>query len=126
MTKIFYISVFLISILMATWWQFSAKNQATTDVGADQNILINRPQGMAPVTLESQKLPSEVIPKGADPFQAHLNKQKDTANRSAVTVVNEVPPAASGTDPFKALLENQNKKQKESGVSPFGSYTAKP
>lgn len=126
MSKILYISAVFISILMATWWQFSVKNQATTDAGTDQNTLINRPQGMAPITLESQKLPSEVIPKGTDPFQVHLNKQKDPANRSAVTVVNEVPPTASGTDPFKALLESQNEKQKESGVSPFGSYTAKP
>jgi hypothetical protein len=126
MSKILYISAVFISILMATWWQFSVKNQTTTDAGTDQNTLINRPQGMAPITLESQKLPSEVIPKGADPFQVHLNKQKDPANRSAVTVVNEAPPTASGTDPFKALLESQNEKQKESGVSPFGSYTAKP
>lgn len=121
MSKILYISVFLISILMTTWWQFSAKNQPITGAGTDQGSLINRPQGTVPAQLESPTLPSEVIPKGVDPFQAHLNKQKDEANRSVISTVNEVLPTVPGSDPFKAVLENQIEKQRKSGVSPFGN-----
>ena len=68
----------------------------------------------------------ESVPRGSDPFQAHLSNQRSSANRPVVTVVTSSEIPNPGQDPFKAVLEAQATKQSQVGVSPFGALEKKP
>ena len=104
-------------LLGSLYWYWSASVQQPAPApGAD--ALANKLP--APSVTEPMLAPDkEPVAKGSDPFQTHLSKQKNSANRPVVTVVtsSEVPQAVK--DPFKDVLDGQVNKQNRAGVSPF-------
>ena len=108
---------------VALWYAGAPVEQPTPMLGAGS--LATKLQ--EPSVTEPKAEPvRESVPRGSDPFQAHLSNQRSSANRPVVTVVTSSEIPNPGQDPFKTVLEAQATKQSQVGVSPFGALEKKP
>jgi hypothetical protein len=82
----------------------------------DSTETLSGAETIKPVTNSVSTSPTD---KGVtDPFSEHIQKNGLSTKGSSVPDLGN--PATTGTDPFKAFLENQNKQAQTSSVSPFG------
>lgn len=118
------LAVFMVAALALVWllqptlseWLGKEKNgPAAPKIELDPN------QGESTVN-GSPTVPA--LMPGADPFKAHLEKNgvspTPIANPSRNPQSNSTSANSTGTDPFKAFLEQQKQQSKDAGVSPFG------
>ena len=108
---------------VALWYAGASVEQPTPVLGADP--LASRLQDPS-VTEPKAEPVTQSVPRGSDPFQAHLSNQRSAVNRPVVTVVTSSEVPNSGQDPFKAVLDAQANKQSKAGVSPFGALEKRP
>ena len=99
----------------------SEKNKAPDQKSAPSANLLDPPQ--------TQATSVKSLTPGADPFKAHVEKNRPLENETAASTTPNpnthptLPPGntvSSGSDPFKAFLEEQKKQTKDAGISPFG------
>ena len=91
----------------------------------------SEPSANLPAPPQTQATSVQSLTPGADPFKAHIEKNRPLENKAAAsttpsTIPNTNPKlpsgntVSSGSDPFKAFLEEQKKQTKDAGISPFG------
>ena len=89
----------------------------------------SEPSANLPAPPQTQATSIQSLTPGADPFKAHIEKNRPFENKAAAsttpnTNTNPTLPSgntvSSGSDPFKAFLEEQKKQTKDAGISPFG------
>ncbi len=108
---------------VALWFAGAPVEQPTPVLGAGSLATKLQDSSVAEPKAEPVR---ESVPRGSDPFKAHLSNQRSSANRPVVTVVTSSEVPNSGQDPFKAVLEAQATKQSQVGISPFGALEKKP
>ena len=89
----------------------------------------SEPSANLPAPPQTQATSVQSLTPGADPFKAHIEKNRPLENKAAASTTpnpntNPTLPSgntvSSGSDPFKAFLEEQKKQTKDAGISPFG------
>lgn len=91
----------------------------------------SEPSANLPAPPQTQATSVQSLTPGADPFKAHIEKNRPLENKAAAsttpntnTNTHSTQPSgntvSSGSDPFKAFLEEQKKQTKDAGISPFG------
>jgi hypothetical protein len=89
----------------------------------------SEPSANLPAPPQTQATSVQSLTPGADPFKAHIEKNRPLENKAAASTTpnpntNPTLPSGntvrSGSDPFKAFLEEQKKQTKDAGISPFG------
>ena len=89
----------------------------------------SEPNANLPAPPQTQATSVQSLTPGADPFKAHIEKNRPLENKAAASTTpnpntNPTLPSgntvSSGSDPFKAFLEEQKKQTKDAGISPFG------
>ena len=89
----------------------------------------SEPSANLPAPPQTQATSVQSLTPGADPFKAHIEKNRPLENKAATSTTpnpntNPTLPSgntvSSGSDPFKAFLEEQKKQTKDAGISPFG------
>ena len=89
----------------------------------------SEPSANLPAPPQTQATSVQSLTPGADPFKAHIEKNRPLENKAAASTTpnpNTNPrlpsgnTVSSGSDPFKAFLEEQKKQTKDAGISPFG------
>jgi hypothetical protein len=89
----------------------------------------SEPSANLPAPPQTQATSVQSLTPGADPFKAHVEKNRPLENKAAASTTpnpntNPTLPSgntvSSGSDPFKAFLEEQKKQTKDAGISPFG------
>jgi hypothetical protein len=89
----------------------------------------SEPSANLPAPPQTQATSVQSLTPGADPFKAHIEKNRPLENKAAASTTpnpntNPTLPSgntvSSGSDPFNAFLEEQKKQTKDAGISPFG------
>ena len=87
----------------------------------------SEPSANLPAPPQTQATSVQSLTPGADPFKAHVEKNRPLENKAAASTIPNTNPklpsgntVSSGSDPFKAFLEEQKKQTKDAGISPFG------
>jgi hypothetical protein len=89
----------------------------------------SEPSANLPAPPQTQATSVQSLTPGADPFKAHIEKNRPLENKAAASTTpnpntNPTLPSgntvSSGSDPFRAFLEEQKKQTKDAGISPFG------
>ena len=89
----------------------------------------SEPNATLPAAPQTETTPVPSLVPSTDPFKAHIEKNGTSGNKASASAplkpsTNPTLPSgntvSSGTDPFKAFLDEQKKQSKEAGVSPFG------
>lgn len=87
----------------------------------------SEPSANLPAPPQTQATSVQSLTPGADPFKAHVEKNRPLENKAAASTTPNTNPTlpsgntvSSGSDPFKAFLEEQKKQTKDAGISPFG------
>jgi hypothetical protein len=89
----------------------------------------SEPNATLPAAPQIETTPVPSLVPSTDPFKAHIEKNGTSGNKASASAplkpsTNPTLPSgntvSSGTDPFKAFLDEQKKQSKEAGVSPFG------
>ena len=91
----------------------------------------SEPSANLPAPPQTQATSVQSLTPGADPFKAHIEKNRPLENKAAASTTPSTTPntnptlpsgntVSSGSDPFKAFLEEQKKQTKDAGISPFG------
>ena len=87
----------------------------------------SEPSANLPAPPQTQATTVQSLTPGADPFKAHVEKNRPLENKAAASTTPNTNPTlpsgntvSSGSDPFKAFLEEQKKQTKDAGISPFG------
>ena len=91
----------------------------------------SEPSANLPAPPQTQATTVQSLTPGADPFKAHIEKNRPLENKAAASTTPSTTPntnptlpsgntVSSGSDPFKAFLEEQKKQTKDAGISPFG------
>ena len=91
----------------------------------------SEPSANLPAPPQTQATSVQSLTPGADPFKAHIEKNRPLENKAAASTTPNPNPnthptlpsgntVSSGSDPFKAFLEEQKKQTKDAGISPFG------
>ena len=119
-------------MLAALAFIYVAQPYVTEFIGSEKNKAPDQklePSANLPAPPQTQATSVQSLTPGADPFKAHIEKNRPLENKAAASTTpnpnaNPTLPSgntvSSGSDPFKAFLEEQKKQTKDAGISPFG------